>query len=134
MKVHHVTSLSKKYSICIYIYIDDIIYIYIGWVVPPPSNSDRQDYYILVGNPYKPSFPLLLGRGRGTTQYIGMYATKHDFPVIFLVCSISFRPCLGARKFSRNASCWRLMLLINCPVVFEVDVFFVEYRELEFGI
>ena len=47
-----------------------MIYIYIYWVVPPPSKSHHQDYCItfLVGNPYKPSFPLLLGGG--TTQYI----------------------------------------------------------------
>ena len=31
----------------------------ISWVVPLPSNSDHQDYEpFLVGNPYKPSFPL----------------------------------------------------------------------------
>ena len=51
----------------------------IHWVVPPPSKSHHQDYYILsrtriitfwVGNPYKPSFPLLLGGG--TTQTIRM--------------------------------------------------------------
>ena len=33
------------------------------WVVPPPSNSHHQDYYILVGDPYKPSFATVTGRG-----------------------------------------------------------------------
>ena len=50
----------------------------ISWVVPPPSNSHHQDYEpFLVGNPYKPSFPLLLGGG--TTQ-----CTSHDLTMDFL--------------------------------------------------
>ena len=48
------------------------------WVVPPPSKSHHQDYYIFSREPlaYKPSFPLLLGGG--TTQ-----------PMIICVCTIS---------------------------------------------
>ena len=36
-----------------------------SWVVPPPSNSHHQDYCItfLVGDPYKPSFATVTGRG-----------------------------------------------------------------------
>ena len=30
---------------------------------PPHSNSDHQGYYILVGDPYKPSFATVTGRG-----------------------------------------------------------------------
>ena len=39
------------------------------WVVPPPSNSDHQDYYIFSRDPYKPSFATGI-LGGGTTQYI----------------------------------------------------------------
>ena len=40
-----------------------------SWVVPPPSKSHHQDYYIFSRESQpKPSFPLLLGGG--TTQYI----------------------------------------------------------------
>ena len=35
----------------------------IDWVWPLPSNSDHQDYRILVGNPYKPLFVTVTGRG-----------------------------------------------------------------------
>ena len=37
---------------------DDII-----WVVPLPSNSDHQDYYMFSRDPYKPSFATVTGRG-----------------------------------------------------------------------
>ena len=50
----------------------------------PPSqdSSHHQDYYICrIGDPYKPSFPLLLGRG--TTQ--GIYTVYFFLPA--LVCS-----------------------------------------------
>ena len=47
------------------------------WVAPPPSNSHHQDYEpFLVGNPYKPSFPLLLGGG--TTQIIFGYKSLNQ--------------------------------------------------------
>ena len=39
----------------------------LGWVVPLPGRIIT----FLVGNPYKPSFPLLLGRG--TTQGLGYF-------------------------------------------------------------
>ena len=42
----------------------------IDWVWPLPSNSDRQDYRILVGNPYKPLFVTVTGRGPYRTQMI----------------------------------------------------------------
>ena len=35
----------------------------ISWVWPLPSNSDHQDYSILVGNPYKPVFATVTGKG-----------------------------------------------------------------------
>ena len=35
----------------------------VPWVVPPPSNSDHQDYYIFSRDPYKPSFATVTGRG-----------------------------------------------------------------------
>ena len=35
----------------------------IPWVVPPPSNSHHQDYYIFSRDPYKPSFATVTGRG-----------------------------------------------------------------------
>ncbi len=45
----------------------------IGWVVPLPRLLvTTRIITFLVGNPYKPSFPLLLGRG--TTQCIGGYS------------------------------------------------------------
>ncbi len=34
----------------------------IVWVVPPPSNSYHQDYYIFSRDPYKPSFATVTGR------------------------------------------------------------------------
>ena len=43
------------------------IYIYIG-LSPLPVRVTTRIITFLVGNPYKPSFPLLLGGG--TTQYI----------------------------------------------------------------
>ena len=50
------------------LFCDDTILI--GWVVPPPSKSHHQDYYIFSKESRtKPSFPLLLGGG--TTQLIG---------------------------------------------------------------
>ena len=36
---------------------------HIPWVVPPPSNSHHQDYYIFSRDPYKPSFATVTGRG-----------------------------------------------------------------------
>ncbi len=52
------------------------------WVVPPPSNSHHQDYYILVGDPYKHSFATVTGRG--------------DNPNRVVVSNIfSFHPYLG---------------------------------------
>ncbi len=44
------------------------VYWGIFWVVPPPSNSDHQDYYIL---PYKPSFATVTGRG-DNPRYLAM--------------------------------------------------------------
>ena len=35
----------------------------ISWVVPLPSNSDHQIITFLVGNPYKPSFATITGKG-----------------------------------------------------------------------
>ena len=35
----------------------------INWVVPPPSNSDHQEYYMFSRDPYKPSFATVTGRG-----------------------------------------------------------------------
>ena len=33
------------------------------WVVPPPSNSHHQDYYIFSRDPYNPSLATVTGRG-----------------------------------------------------------------------
>ena len=42
------------------------LYIYITWVVPLPSNSHHQDWYVFrIGDPYKPSFAT--GTVRGDT-------------------------------------------------------------------
>ena len=40
---------------------------HIPWVVPPPSNSHHQDYYIFSRDPYKPSFATITGRGDNPT-------------------------------------------------------------------
>ncbi len=48
------------------------IYIYVG-LSPFPVIVTTRIITFLVGNPYKPSFPLLLGRG--TTQYIWLYVS-----------------------------------------------------------
>ncbi len=51
----------------------------IYWVVPPPSKSHHQDYYIFSRESRtKPSFPLLLGGG--TTQCIYVYIFICYFP------------------------------------------------------
>ena len=59
----------------------EIIYIYIGWVVPLPSNSHHQDYYILSRKsqpkPITPSFAtgILGGRQPNTKDYTGQCCT-----------------------------------------------------------
>ena len=51
----------------------------ITWVVPPPSKSHHQDYYIFSRESQpKPSFPLLLGGG--TTQVITEWLIYHVAP------------------------------------------------------
>ena len=46
----------------------------ITWVVPPPSNSDHQDYYIFSRESRtKPSFPLLLGGGTTDNPSYNLY-------------------------------------------------------------
>ena len=48
---------------------------WISWVVPPPSKSHHQDYYIFSRESQpKPSFPLLLGGG--TTQWISLNSKR----------------------------------------------------------
>ena len=42
----------------------------IRWVLPLPSNSQHKDCSILVGNPYKPSFPTVTGRGGQPKIYV----------------------------------------------------------------
>ena len=67
-----------------------------SWVVPPPSNSDHQDYYIFSrGSQPKPSFPLLLGGG--TTQgfssrHICQPLAVHSWftPVVFFSFQLGF--------------------------------------------
>ena len=85
-----------------------------SWVVPPPSNSHHQDYYILIGNPYKPSFATVTVRGpypkhtsstlffvfftsprkpkspkRSTTCFLCFFGL-HRGPAILLVLPLSF--------------------------------------------
>ena len=67
----------------------DFFYILIPWVVPLPSNSDHQDdMTFLVGDPYKPSFPLLLGRG--TTQLIPGEIFQFDLRIFFTCVETTF--------------------------------------------
>ncbi len=54
----------------IYVWLDHSYLYVIYWVVPPPSNSDHQDYYVFSrGSQAKPSFATGI-LGEGTTQVI----------------------------------------------------------------
>ena len=54
-------------SVCVVFFGDQFtkvkIQIVICWVVPPPSNSHHQDYYIFSRDPYKPSLATVTGTG-----------------------------------------------------------------------
>ena len=50
--------------------------IHLVW--PPPSNSHHQDYYIFrIGDPYKPSFATVTGRGPHMLTFV---STNNDSP------------------------------------------------------
>ena len=57
-----------------------VIYI-LNYSIPPPSNSDHQDYYIFSRDPYKPSFATLTGRGDNPI-YIYIYTLPFDFLLV----------------------------------------------------
>ena len=76
---------------------------YITWMWPPPSNSDHQDYYIFLGNPYKPSFTTVTGRGPHPIYnclqthcfLIAAIQPSNFRPWTITSCVFAFRPSVG---------------------------------------
>ena len=50
----------------------------IAWVVPLQSDSHHQDHHILVGDPYKPSFATVTGKGDNPEYYTKIYGTNEN--------------------------------------------------------
>ncbi len=56
----------------------------ISWVVPPPSNSHHQDYYIFSRDPYKPSLATVTGRG-DNPNHIPVTTNRTGFKRLWVV-------------------------------------------------
>ena len=101
----------------------------ICWVVPPPSNSHHQDYYIFSRESQpKPSFPLLLGGG--TTQIIFLstilISEQIDWTHIHHSHHLAFFQVWP--KYQRLVCCGRYVLLKHQGLdhyLWQVELFFV---------